>query len=121
MSGTFCVSIKHSHTDGDKATVGFVVANAALGSEKDTMVFLSSDGVWCAVQGEAEKIDEGEPFAPLAELVGKFIAGGGRILVCTPCLKKRGIGEERLIDGAQPAGGAALVEFLSNGAPCVGY
>jgi len=121
MAGTFCVSITNCHTNGDKATVGFVVANAALGSDKDTMVFLSTDGVWCAVKGEAEKVVEDKPFAPLADLVGKFVRGGGRILVCTPCLKKRGIGHDQLIEGAQPAGGAALVEFLANGAPCVVY
>ena len=121
MSNKFCVSITHCKQDGDKATVGFVVANAALGSEKETMVFLSTDGVWAAVKGEYEKIVEGAPFAPLKELVDKFVAGGGRILVCTPCRKKRGIEPEQLIEGATPAGGAALVEFLSDGAPSITY
>jgi uncharacterized protein len=121
MSNTFCVSITHCREDGDKATVGFVVANAAIGSEKSTMIFLSTDGVWCAVKGEAEKISVGAPFAPLKELVDKFVKAGGRILVCTPCMKKRGITEDQLIEGATPAGGAALVEWLSNGAPCVSY
>ena len=113
MAGTFCVTITHSRTDGDKATVAFVVANAALGSEKSTMVFLSADGVWCAVKGEAEKINEGPPFAPLKELIDKFVAGGGKILVCTPCMKKRNITDDQLIPGATPAGGAALVEWLA--------
>lgn len=121
MSKRFCVTITHSRTDGDKATVGFVVANAALGSEKETLVFLSSDGVWAAVKGEAEKINEGPPFAPLKELITKFVSAGGTILACTPCLKKRGIDEGQLIEGVRPAGGAALVEFLSDGAPAVGY
>ena len=121
MADRFCVSITHCRTDGDKATVGFVVANAALGSEKDTLVFLSTDGIWCAVKGEAEKIDEGPPFAPLKELIDKFIAAGGKILVCAPCLKKREIVEDQLIEGARPAGGAALVEWLSDDSPCVAY
>ncbi|MHC4819494.1 MAG: sulfur reduction protein DsrE, partial [Planctomycetota bacterium] len=68
MAGKFCVTIKHGRSDGDQCTVGFVVANAALGSDKDTLVFLSTDGVWAAKKGEAEKINEGEPFAPLKEL-----------------------------------------------------
>jgi len=59
MAEKFCVTITHCRTDGDKATLGFVVANAAQGSEKETMIFLSCDGVYCAVKGEAEKIDEG--------------------------------------------------------------
>lgn len=121
MAGKFCVTITHCRTDGDKATLGFVVANAAQGSEKETMVFLSTDGVWCAVKGEAEKINEGAPFAPLKELVTKFVNAGGKIYVCTPCMKKRGIAEGDLIAGATPAGGAALVEWLSSGSPSVAY
>lgn len=121
MANKFCVTINHCKQDGDKATVGFVVASAALGSEKDTLVFLSTDGVWAAVKGEMDKVVEGAPFAPLKELVEKFVAGGGKILVCSPCMKKRGITEEMLCDGAEPAGGASLVEWLSDGSPCVNY
>lgn len=121
MSNTFCVSITNCHNNTDKCTVGFVVANAALGSDKDTVAFLSTDGVWAAVKGEAEKIDEGEPFAPLKELIDKFVENGGRILVCAPCLKKRNISEDMLIDGTSVVGGATLVEFLSEGAPCATY
>jgi predicted peroxiredoxin len=121
MSETFCVTVTHCRTSGDKATLGFVVANAAQGSEKKTMVFLSSDGVYCAVPEEIAKINEGAPFAPLKDLVDKFLAAGGTIYVCTPCMKKRGISESDLIPGAIPAGGAALVEWLSNGSPCVAY
>ncbi|MFV0437812.1 MAG: DsrE family protein [Desulfopila sp.] len=121
MANTFCVSITHCGSDPDKATLGFVVANAAQGSEKETMVFLSSDGVYCAVAQEMEKIDEGAPFAPLKDLVGKFLKAGGKIYVCTPCMKKRGITEADLLAGAAPAGGAALVEWLSAGSPCVSY
>jgi len=121
MAEKFCVSITRSRSDGDRVTVGFVVANAAVGSEKETLIFLSADGVWAAVKGEAEKINEGAPFAPLKELLDKYLAGGGRILACAPCLKKRDIREDQLIEGAQAAGGAALVEFLSGGTPCITY
>jgi predicted peroxiredoxin len=117
----FVVSIVNSHLDIDKATVGFVVANAALGSDQDTTVFLSADGAWIAKRGEAEKLVADPPFAPLAELVAKFVANGGKILVCSPCMKMRGFGPDDMIDGAVPAGGAALVELLVNGAPCITY
>jgi uncharacterized protein len=117
----FVVSITNSHLDIDKATVGFVVANAALGSNQDTTVFLSADGSWIAKQGEAEKLAAEPPFAPLADLVAKFVGAGGRILVCSPCMKMRGFGPADLVPGAQPAGGAALVGLLANGAPCISY
>jgi predicted peroxiredoxin len=77
MADKFCVSLTHSRSDGDKATVGFVVATAALGSGKDTMVFMSSGGVWAAARGEAEKINEGAPFKPLGELLQALFVRGG--------------------------------------------
>lgn len=120
-SNTFCVTLASCRNDPDRATLAFVVASAALGSGKDTMVFLSADGVWAAVRDEAAKVAEGAPFKPLAELITGFLAAGGKLLVCTPCCKKRGIESTMFFEGAEMAGGAALVEWLSNGAPSVGY
>ena len=121
MSDTFCVTINSCKENGDKATVGFVVATAALGSGKDTMVFLSTDGVWAAVPAEAAKVEEGGPFKPLTELITKFMAAGGRVIACAPCCKKRNINEGGLFEGVEVAGGAVLVEWLSNGSPNASY
>ena len=121
MSDQFCVTIKHCHSNPDQCTVGFVVANAALGSDKKTLVFLSTDGVMAAKQGEAEKIDEGEPFKPLKELIDMFMGAGGRVIACAPCCKKRGIDESNILPGVEIAGGGALVAWLSDGPECVDY
>ena len=50
MANKFCVSITHAKDNTDKATVGFVVANAAAGSGKETLVFLSVEGVRLVAQ-----------------------------------------------------------------------
>ena len=121
MSETFCVTINSCKENGDKATVGFVVATAALGSGKDTMVFLSTDGVGAAVKDEAAKIVEDGPFKPLTELITNFMSAGGRVVACAPCCKKRDIDEAELFDGVDIAGGAVLVEWLSNGSPNVSF
>ena len=120
MPGKFCVNLTSSGNDPDKATVGFVVANAALGSEKETLVFLSTEGVRLAEKGYADRIRE-EGFLPLTELMDVFASGGGLIYVCAPCFKKRGLDENNLVEGATIVGGAMLVEFLSDGAPSVTY
>ncbi|MFM9966301.1 MAG: DsrE family protein [Planctomycetaceae bacterium] len=120
MAGQFCVSITHAKDNADKATVGFVIANAALGSEKETLVFLSVEGVRLAQQGYADDIHE-EGFAPLKDLMANFAASGGKIYVCSPCFKRRKLDDQKLIAGAVIGGGAKLVEFLSDGAPCVSY
>ena len=41
--------------------------------------------------------------------------------VCSPCFKKRKLDEGKLINGAMIVGGAKLVEFLSDGSPCITY
>jgi uncharacterized protein len=120
MATKFCVNLTHSKDNTDKATVGFVVANAAVASGKETMVFLSVEGVRLAQKGGAEGIHE-EGFAPLRELMDNFAKAGGTIYVCSPCYKKRKLDEHNLVAGASIVGGAKLVEFLSDGSPCVSY
>lgn len=118
--GKLCVSITHAKDNTDKATLGFVVANAAVGSGQETVVFLSSEGSRLAETGYADDIHE-EGLAPIKELMTNFAAAGGTIWACSPCYKKRGLNEETLVDGAIVVGGATLIEFLAAGAPCVSY
>lgn len=120
MAGKFCVSLTCARDNTDKATVAFVIANAAVASEKETIVFLSVEGVRLSQKGFTDGIHE-EGFAPLGDLVANFVKAGGKILVCSPCFKKRGLDEGILVDGAVIVGGAKLVEFLSQGAPAVCY
>jgi len=120
MPGKFCVSLTHAKDNTDKATVAFVVANAALGSGKDTLVFLSIEGVRLSQRGFADGIHE-EGFAPLKELMENFVKAGGKIFVCSPCFKKRKLDENNLVAGAAVVGGAKLVEFMSDSCPSVSY
>jgi uncharacterized protein len=120
MAGKFCVSLTFAKDNTDKATVAFVVANAAAGSDQETMVFLSTEGVRLAVKGAADEIHE-PGFAPLRELMENFVKAGGTIYVCSPCFKKRSLDENNLVAGAKIVGGAKLVEWLAAGSPCVSY
>ncbi|MEE3627767.1 DsrE family protein [Nitrospirillum sp. BR 11752] len=120
MPGKFVVSLSCAKNDTDKATVAFVIANAAVASDKETVVFLSIEGTRLSQKGYADDIHE-EGFAPLKELIANFAAAGGTIYVCSPCFKKRGLDEDKLVDGAKIVGGAKLVEFMSDGAPSVSY
>jgi len=120
MPGKFCVSLACAKDNSDKATVAFVVANAALGSDKETMVFLSIEGVRLSQKAYADDIRE-EGFAPLKELMENFAKAGGKIYVCSPCFKRRKLDENNLVPGAVIVGGAKLVEFLSDGSPCISY
>ena len=120
MPGKFCINLTWAKNDQDKATVAFVVASAAAAADKETIVFLSTEGVRLAEAGYADTIHE-EGFSPLRDLMANFVKAGGKIWVCSPCFKKRKLDETRLVAGATIVGGAKLVEFLSDGSPCVSY
>jgi uncharacterized protein len=120
MPGKFVVNCTISKDNTDKATVSFVVANAALGSGKDVVVFLSIEGVRLSQKGYAEDIKE-EGFTPLKELMDNFAKGGGKIFVCSPCFKKRKLDENNLVAGAAIVGGAKLVEFMGDACPSLSY
>ena len=94
MAGKFVVCLTHAKNDTDKATVAFVVANAAVASDKDALVFLSIEAVRLSQPGYADDIHE-EGFAPLKDLMANFVKAGGKIYVCSPCFKKRKLDETR--------------------------
>jgi uncharacterized protein len=120
MPGKFVVNLTHAKNDPDKATVAFVVANAAAASDKEALVFLSIEGVRLSQRGYADDIHE-EGFLPLPELMGNFVAAGGKIFVCSPCFKKRKLDEAALVEGALIVGGAKLVEFMEEACPSISY
>lgn len=120
MPGKFVVSISCAKNDTDKSTVGFVIANAAVASDKETVVFLSIEGTRLSQKGYSDDIHE-EGFAALKDLMSAFAEAGGTIYVCSPCFKKRGLDENNLVAGAKIVGGAKLVEFMGEGAPSISY
>lgn len=120
MANRFCVSVSCAKDNTDKATVAFVIANAAVGSGKETMVFLNVEGVRLSQKGYADAIHE-EGFAPLKELIDNFAKAGGIMYVCSPCFKKRKLDDNNLVAGASIVGGAKLVEFTSEGAPIISF
>lgn len=114
------ISITHAKDDTDRATVGFVVANASAASAVETVIFLSTEGVRLCQQGYSDDIHE-EGFSPLKQLMDDFVDAGGIIWVCSPCFKKRGLDEGKLVAGATIVGGAKAVEFLTTGASSLTY
>ena len=120
MPGKYVISLTHGLDDTDRATVAFVVANAAVASDKDTVVFLSIEGTRLSQKSVADSVHE-EGFAPLKDLMDNFAKAGGKMFVCSPCFKKRKLDENNLVDGAAVVGGAKLVEFMSDGAPSISY
>jgi len=120
MPARFVISLTRAKEDADRATVAFVVANAALASDKEVVVFLNVEGTRLSQKGYADDIHEAG-FSPLKELIDNFVGAGGRLYVCSPCFKKRDLDENNLIPGALVVGGAKLVEFMGEACPSLSY
>jgi predicted peroxiredoxin len=97
----------------EKATLPFVLATAAQASDVEVVVILQANAVVLAKKGEAEKVIA-KDFMPLKELIDTYISMGGNLLLCSPCLKARGIAKEELINGSSIiAAGTVVSEVLS--------
>jgi predicted peroxiredoxin len=109
------VVIVSAGPNGDRASIAFTIANAALSAGMEVAVFLTSDGVDLSREGAADQ-SHTQPFLPLAELIAKFAAAGGVILACGSCFQFRGLKAEWTIPHVRVAGVTALVEWLAAGA-----
>jgi predicted peroxiredoxin len=99
--------------DPERATFPFVMANAALAMDVEAVVALQGPSVWVAYRDTLEHVLAGG-LPPLKQLVEDFISLGGRLLVCSPCIKHRQMDEKDLIEGAQVIAAAVLTtEILS--------
>lgn len=104
----------------ERASLAFVVANAALSSGQQATVLLTLDGVWLATQGYNTSL-QAEGYAPLAEVMASFLQNGGQLWVCGACMKPRQISPEQLIAGATVIGAATAVEALVSGAQTLSF
>lgn len=109
----------HGAEDPERASLPFVLANAALAMDVDAVVALQGASVFLAKQGMLEHVHSAG-FSPLKELVDSFLELGGRLLICTSCIQERKINEKDLIEKATPVAGATLTdEILSANATLV--
>ena len=118
--GKIMINITHSKDDVERATLGFVVANAGLTAGQESTVLLTVDGVWVATRGYADGL-QADGFAPLAEVMANFVKNGGKIWVCGACSKPRNITADQLVEGAIMVGAAAAVEAMVNGAQTLSF
>ncbi len=114
------INLTTSIKEADKTTVAFVVANAGLAAGQEVVIFLNVEAVRLANPGYGNWIAV-DGFKPLKELMESFHANGGKLWICPPCFNARALNKEHLVPGAVFAGGAAVVEFLGQGAASLSY
>lgn len=113
MAQKVLVNLATGLEDGERVTVAFLVAGAALERGRDVAMFLTKEAVRLAVPGHAEAVAcDGCP--PLARLFEQFAQGGGQLLVCPICVKARKIDADALVANARLAGATPMWEWLGD-------
>jgi predicted peroxiredoxin len=107
--------------DDERATVCWTVANGGLNSGQQVTMFLVSSAIDTVRKGAADNVRMNPFDPPMGELIGNFLANGGRILACPPCAKVRGYTEDDLIDGVEIVGSVALHALIKDGASTLSF
>ena len=107
------ISLATGLEDPEKVTVAMLMAVGAAESGRPTRMFLAKEAVRLALTGVAlGTACQGCP--PLADLVQRYAAAGGRYLVCPICFDAKALDKSILIDGAELAGTVQLWQWIGD-------
>jgi predicted peroxiredoxin len=112
--------VTHGTDHPEHATIPFVMAVAALASDVEAVIGLQADAVELGVTGGADSV-AAEGFPPLSKLMNDYKELGGKILVCSPCLKSRGIDAAQLVENAEVVAAARFVAELTSATNALSY
>jgi len=107
-------------TDHEMSSVAFTIACGAITSGLKVYAFLTSTAVDLVRKGAAD-ITHVQPLDPLKSLMSDFIARGGTVWACPPCVKARGYTQDDFIEGVTITGASAMLERLKAGATSLSF
>lgn len=106
--------------DHELSSVAFTIANGGITAGLKVSIFLTSAGVDLVRKRAVESLVV-HPLEPLAALIKDFLARGGTLWACTPCVKARGYAQDDLIDGVEITGASKMHELIKDGAATLSF
>lgn len=113
------VMITHG-IDHELSSAAFTIANGGITAGLEVSIFLTSSGVDLVRKGAADTTRV-NPLEPLANLIRDFMARGGTIWACTPCVKSRGYSQPDLLEGVVISGASPMHEKIKAGAATLSF
>lgn len=95
------ITLTQHERDANNVTIAFTMGLKAAEDGYDVELVLLSDAVHLVEEGYADKIDIGEPFAALKDLLPAYLEAGGKLKVCSACMVHNGVEEKDIIEGAE--------------------
>jgi predicted peroxiredoxin len=100
------VMITHG-IDHELSSVGFTIVLTSAGVD--------------LVRKKAADTTHVEPLEPLTALMRDFVARGGALYACTPCVKARGYEQADFVEGVTIAGASVIHERFKRGAASLSF
>jgi len=114
------IGCSHGSEGPDSVVTAYLTAGAALDRGDEVVMWLTSEGVRCALNGYVAPIREGmEP--PVQRVHDQFVEKGGRFYVCPVCFSDRQLSDSDLVNNAELKGATPLMEFVGDGATVFSY
>lgn len=106
--------------DSELSSVALTIANGGITAGLKVSLFLTSTAIDLVRKG-ANRMTHVPPLDPLAALMDDFMARGGTIWACPPCVKSRGYEQSDLMDGVIVIGASAMHAEIKAGAATLSF
>jgi predicted peroxiredoxin len=114
------ISLTTGLEDPEKVTVALLVAVGAAETGRSTLMFRTKEAVRLATHGVSVGVAcHGCP--SIEDLMKRYDAAGGELLVCPICFNARQIDEGSLLTNARLGGTVPLWEWIGDGATTFSY
>jgi predicted peroxiredoxin len=114
------ISLTTGLEDAETVTVALLVAVGAAESGRDTLMFLTKEAARLATSGVAIGTACAE-CPSIRDLMARYQAAGGELLVCPICFNSKGLDEATLVANARLGGTVQLWEWIGDGATTFSY
>jgi tRNA 2-thiouridine synthesizing protein D len=110
----FVITLAHNKSNPKQVTLAFTLGLKSLEKGHSTAIVLLLEGVQVGQTGHVDRVDVGEPFLPVKDMLPIFLENGGRLIVCGSCWKNAGIPDAERIAGLPVMSADQVIDLLFN-------
>jgi tRNA 2-thiouridine synthesizing protein D len=110
----FVITLGFGKESAKHVTLAFTIGLKSLEKGNKTAIILLLDGVHTGLKGETDKVDFGEPFLPVKDMMEVYFSEGGELLICGSCWKHDPLPDSERMSEAKMITADDVVELLMN-------
>ena len=111
MEKKFLIVATHSFDAPERAGAALSIANTAVASGMDVIIFTINEGALLVKKGFAETVTDQKAFPPIKTLLDTLVEAGQKFYICTACANQFGIKQDELLPNTEMAGPQTLLEL----------